>query len=98
MSTDYFSCSGGPSVVCKKRARTCFTEVVFLHLVGYAAHVMHFGASGARNIDTLFFMLWWDRYDFHKKRAGTRYFELAFLHLIGSVGHVVHSGAPERET
>jgi hypothetical protein len=45
------------------------------------------------NIDTLFSILWWDRYEFHKKHAGTRYAELLFLHLVVSAGHVVHSGA-----
>jgi hypothetical protein len=35
-----------------------------LHLVAYAGHVVHYGASGVRNIDALFFMLMWDRYKF----------------------------------
>jgi hypothetical protein len=45
------------------------------------------------NIDALFSILWWDRYEFYKKLAGTRYAELVFLHPVVSVGHVVHSGA-----
>jgi hypothetical protein len=48
-----------------------YTELVFLHLVGSTGHVVHFGASGARNINKLFFMLEWDQYRFHKKRGGT---------------------------
>jgi hypothetical protein len=55
-------------------------------------HVLHSGASKARNVDTLFFMLGWDRCRFHKKCVGTRYVELMFLHPMRSVGHVVHFG------
>jgi hypothetical protein len=65
---------------------------VFLHPVGFARHIMHSGASGAQNVDALFFKLGWDWYGFDKKRAGTHYTELVFLHLVESVGHVVHSG------
>jgi hypothetical protein len=77
----------------KKRAGTRYTKFVILHLVGYAGHVVHPGASRVRTIDTLFCMLGWDWYGFQKKRDGTRYSELAFLHPMGSTGHVVHCGA-----
>jgi hypothetical protein len=54
---------------------------------------VHFGASGAENVEALFFVLRCARCGFDKKRAGTHYTELVFLHPGRSVGHVVHSGA-----
>jgi hypothetical protein len=52
-------------------------------------HIVHSGASGARNVDALFFMLGWNWYGIDKNSIG----KLVFLHLTGSMGHVVHSGA-----
>jgi hypothetical protein len=51
------------------------------------------GASRVLNVDTLFFMLGWDRYGFNKKLTGTHYTKVMFLHLLGSADHVVHFGA-----
>jgi hypothetical protein len=43
----------------KKCVGTRYVEPLFLHLVGSMDHVMHHGASVAKNVDTLFFMLVW---------------------------------------
>jgi hypothetical protein len=63
----------------KWSAGTRYTELVFLHPVGSAVHVVHFCVSGPQNVDALFFKLKWDRYGFHKKSVGTRSTELVFL-------------------
>jgi hypothetical protein len=57
----------------KERSRTRYAKLVFLHLMGYVDHVVHSGASGARNGGALFLMLGWDQYRFDKKRDGIHY-------------------------
>jgi hypothetical protein len=56
--------------------------------VGY---VVHFGRSGERNIDALFFMLSCDWYGFDKRRTGIHYVRLVFLHPVESACYVGHS-------
>jgi hypothetical protein len=61
--------------------------------VGSAGHVVQFGASEVQNVNTLFFILGWDWYVFHKKHVETRYTEHVFLHVVGPMGHIVRFGA-----
>jgi hypothetical protein len=77
----------------KKRARTHYAALMFLHPVGSMGHVVHSGVFEAQNVDTLFFMHRCVRCGFHKKRVGTLCTELVFLHPVGYVGHIVHSSA-----
>jgi hypothetical protein len=51
---------------------------------------VHSVASGALNVNVLFFMLGWDEYGFYKMRDGTPYAKLLFLHPMAYAGHIVH--------
>jgi hypothetical protein len=77
----------------KKRFSTCYAELLFFHPVRSAGQVVHFGESGERIIETIFFKISWGRYGFDKKRFRTRYAELLFSHPVRYAGQVVHFGA-----
>jgi hypothetical protein len=57
MSTHYFSRPGRTIWIQQKSTGATYVVLVFLHPVGSAGHIVNFGASEVRNIDTLFFML-----------------------------------------
>jgi hypothetical protein len=80
-SMHYFSYSNGTGT---DSIKSIYTELVFFHLVGYACHVVHSGASEARNIDALFFLLGRDWSRFHKSTP-SHYAKLVFLHLVAYV-------------
>jgi hypothetical protein len=91
---NYFVCLGGTGTDSRKSAIGHVTlNLLFCPPVGSAGHVVHCGASRARNVATLFFLLGWDRYGFHNKCSTKPYVELVFLHLVVSACHVVHFGA-----
>jgi hypothetical protein len=75
----------------KKCYGTRYAELVLLHLVWYAGHIVCSGAFGAWNIDALYLMLMWARCGSHKKWAETHHAELVFLHPLQYVGHVARS-------
>jgi hypothetical protein len=87
-----FGCDRGtkqrPGVKCR---RTICQTCVFASSRIYGS-CSAFGVSGARNVDTLFFMLAWAPCAFHKKCVGTCYARLVFLHPVGVSGHIVYPG------
>jgi hypothetical protein len=61
--------------------------------VGSTGPIVYFGTSELSNVDALFFMLRWDRYEFDKKYVRTCYAKLVFLYPVGSAVLIVLSGA-----
>jgi hypothetical protein len=55
----------------KNHVGTSYAEVVFLHPVRSACHVVHFSVFEVPNLDALFFMLMWSRCDLHTERWDT---------------------------
>jgi hypothetical protein len=68
----------GPVRIRQKSIGTGNAGLVFYHPLGSAGHVVHSVASGARNIDVLFFIIGRAWCGFYKKHTGTRYSELVF--------------------
>jgi hypothetical protein len=86
----------------KMLARIHCVELVFLHPVhrtcvfassGICESRSAFGAFGARNIDTLFFILGWGQCRFDKKQVATHYAKIVILQSVGCTSHIVHSSA-----
>jgi hypothetical protein len=61
-----------------KCIRTNYAKLLFLHPVGSAGHVVHFGSSGERIIDTIFFKVSWAGTDLIKSASGHVMLNLCF--------------------
>jgi hypothetical protein len=68
-----------------------YIELMFLHTMRSAGHVMRSGAFEVCNNVTILCILRWAWCGSNKKRAMTCYVELLFLYPVRSVGHVVRS-------
>jgi hypothetical protein len=70
----------------KKGVRTRYAELLFLHPVGYAGHIVHSTASGVQNIDELFFHAQVGLVRIAEKHGITRYADHVFMHPVRSMG------------
>jgi hypothetical protein len=75
----------------KKHVETHYAELVFLHLMGSAGHIVHTSASGMQNVDALFSILGWAKCSFHINMAGLITTKLCVLHQVGSAVHVAQN-------
>jgi hypothetical protein len=82
----------------KKRDGTRYAELVFLHLVGSAGHVVHNNASGVRIVDALIFHACVGLVQFPQKARRDRLSRTCVFHPVGSVGLIVHLVRSGRET
>jgi nitrate reductase gamma subunit len=62
----------GPVRIRQKSVGTRYAELVILHLVGSAGHLVNSFVSEEQNGDALFFLLVWLWFRFHEKCIGTR--------------------------
>jgi hypothetical protein len=76
----------------KKHDGTHYVELVFLRPVLSMGHVVRCDASGARNVDALFFLLRWERYRFHETCRDNLCQTCVFASG-GIGGHIMHCGA-----
>jgi hypothetical protein len=77
----------------KKRTGTHYAELVFLHPVGSAIHMVHFVVFGARNVDPLFSHSGGPSAVSIKGGLGHIMPNLCFCIWWDIRGHVVHCGA-----
>jgi hypothetical protein len=79
MSTQFFMLGWDRYGFHKNCNGTRDVELLFLHPVGSARHIVHSAASRARTIDALFFLVGWDQYRCDKKCFRTRCAKLVFF-------------------
>jgi hypothetical protein len=70
----------------QKARQDMISELVCLHPLRYVGHIVCSGASGAQNIDSLFFTCRWVLCGSDKKHVVTIYARVVFLHLVGFAG------------